>query len=198
MIYEGTLIPKEEWEINKETFINLANQYIKRKGIRDLLNYLDRSDFYTAPCSTKYHLNIIGGLCKHSINVCNSLFQIVALLNMNTISDEEIAIVSLFHDLCKIGCYKETLKWTKDATGSWVQEKQFVYDEDYPFGHSEKSAIIVQHYLDVTSYELQAINGHMGFSDIRGVQLVGNIFKHNKLAVALHLADMIATYFKES
>ena len=198
MVYEGTLLPKEEWEVNKETFINLANQYIKRKGIRDLLNYLDRSDFYTAPCSTKYHLNSIGGLCKHSINVCNSLFQLVALLDMNTISDEEIAIVSLFHDVCKIGCYKESLKWVKDATGSWVQEKQFVYDEDYPFGHSEKSAIIVQHYLDVTSYELQAINGHMGFSDARGLQLVGNIFKHNKLAVALHLADMIATYFKES
>lgn len=187
---------KEEWETRRETFINLCNIYIKRKGIKEMLDYLDRTDFYTAPCSTKYHLNIKGGLCKHSINVMDALFMQCALLNVN-VTDETIAIVSLFHDICKINTYKEDLKWSKDEGGQWVQIPCYTFEEKYAFGHGEKSAIMVQHFLDVTPYELQAINAHMGFSDQRGPQLIGNIFKQNQLAVALHFADMVATYFRE-
>lgn len=196
MEYAGNLV-KEEWEYTKDNFIKLVETYIKRKGISDLMYYLERSDFYTAPCSTKYHLSVKGGLCKHSINVMNALFLNIAMLNLTTYTDETIAIVSLFHDLCKIGCYKLEYKWSKDDENKWIQVPTYIYDEEFPYGHGEKSAAIVSRYLDLTPYELQAINAHMGFSDARGVQLIGNIFRKNKLAVALHFADMTATYFRE-
>ena len=187
-----------EYQDRVDNFERLANTFIKRRGLEELLTYLrERSDFYLAPCSTKYHLSIEGGLAEHSINVCNQLFFEVASHNLTGISDETIAIVSLFHDLCKIGCYKKVKRWAKDEDDKWVQYDTYEYDEDFPFGHSEKSAILVQHFLDCTAYELQAINGHMGFSDSRGSQLIGNIFKKNKLALMLHFADMTATYMME-
>ena len=55
-------------EENKEIIINNLKT-INRDGIKDLLTFLEKSDFYTAPCSTKYHLNIPGGLVQHSLNV---------------------------------------------------------------------------------------------------------------------------------
>lgn len=180
-----------------ENFERLATTFIKRKGLDDLITYLHNSDFYFAPCSTKYHLAREGGLAEHSINVCNALFSEVACHNITGITDESIAIVSLFHDLCKIGTYKTETAWRKDKNGQWELYNRYVYDEDYPYGHGEKSAIILQRYLDCTPYELQAINAHMGFSDSRGAQLIGNIFKKNQLAILLHFADMSATYFME-
>ena len=180
-----------------QNFERLARTFIKRKGLEDLLQYLHDSDFYFAPCSTKYHLSREGGLAEHSINVCNQLFTEVASHNITGYTDETIAIVSLFHDLCKIGCYKIETAWRKDKNGQWELYNRYVYDEDYPFGHSEKSAIILQRWLDCTPLELQAINAHMGFSDSRGAQLIGNIFNKNKLALLLHFADMTATYLME-
>lgn len=186
-----------EYKDRIDNFERVANMFIKRRGIDSMLEYLRNSDFYTAPCSTKYHLCREGGLVEHSLNVFNLLFTEVACHNLTGFSDETIAIVSLFHDVCKIDCYKKTYRWAKGKDNQWYMEDCYTYDEQFPYGHGEKSAMIVSKYLDVTPYELQAINAHMGFSDSRGALLIGNIFKKNKLAVALHFADMAVTYFME-
>ena len=39
---------------------------IKRDGLEDLLGWLQKSDFFTAPASTRYHGAYEGGLCEHS------------------------------------------------------------------------------------------------------------------------------------
>lgn len=183
-------------EERREKFLKLVNTYIHRKGIDQMINFLDGTDFYEAPCSTKYHLNYEGGLVEHSINVCNNLFLEVAAHNLD-FSDETIAIVSLFHDLCKINTYKKVPKWEKDSNNVWIQKDSYIFDEQLAYGHSEKSAMLVARFIQVLPFELQAINGHMGFSDVRGPQLIGNIFKQNKLALMLHFADMTATYITE-
>ena len=38
----------------KEEFINLLRS-TKRAGIEDVITFLEKTDFYTAPASTKYH-----------------------------------------------------------------------------------------------------------------------------------------------
>ena len=40
-----------------------------RQGIADLLVEMDEMGFYTAPCSTQYHLACPGGLAEHNLNV---------------------------------------------------------------------------------------------------------------------------------
>ena len=58
---------------NKEKFIALCKQWIKRDGLQDLLNWLEETDFYEAPASTRFHSMFEGGLCSHSINVFNRM-----------------------------------------------------------------------------------------------------------------------------
>ena len=56
-------------EANKQRFIALCHEHIKREGVDKVLAYLENTDFYTAPSSTNFHLNEDGGLCQHCINV---------------------------------------------------------------------------------------------------------------------------------
>ena len=53
---------------NKERFMQLYAK-IDRKGTADLLEWLEQSDFFVAPASTKYHGSYEGGLLEHSLNV---------------------------------------------------------------------------------------------------------------------------------
>ena len=57
---------------DREEYINLLAS-VSRPGIEGLIEYLDTTDFYTAPRSAKYHSNCKGGLCKHSLNVYKNL-----------------------------------------------------------------------------------------------------------------------------
>ena len=51
----------------KEEFIEIFKEKITRPGADALLNYLEnKSDFFTAPASARYHLACEGGLCEHS------------------------------------------------------------------------------------------------------------------------------------
>ena len=59
----------------KEQFISIYKQHITREGSDKLLEYLasSKSDFFTAPASTRYHGAYEGGLCEHSMNVYHCL-----------------------------------------------------------------------------------------------------------------------------
>ena len=46
---------------NKEKFIGLLMS-TKRQGMEKLIEWLEKSDFFTAPASTRYHSNYEGGL----------------------------------------------------------------------------------------------------------------------------------------
>ena len=63
-------------QANKEEFEALARKYIKRDGLEKLLSWLEQTDFYSAPASTKYHLSVEGGLCQHSLNVFHSMVEL--------------------------------------------------------------------------------------------------------------------------
>ena len=54
----------------KEEFIELYQTHIHREGADALLDYLqNKSDFFTAPASARFHGAHPGGLCEHSVNV---------------------------------------------------------------------------------------------------------------------------------
>jgi len=89
----------------KETVLGLL-RYTKREDIEDLINFLEKSDFFTAPASTMHHLAYPGGLVEHSLNV----LECARKLNekyASRFSDSSIIITSLTHDLCKVNYYKE-------------------------------------------------------------------------------------------
>lgn len=85
----------------KEKFIKLLEE-TNRPGMDQLLEFLEKSDFYTAPASTRFHGSKEGGLLEHSLKVYEILEQKVANNSLNYQTDEAtIRIVALLHDICK-------------------------------------------------------------------------------------------------
>lgn len=133
-------------EDKKAQFLEIFNTHITRDGKDDLLDWLNHSDFFTAPASTRFHGNHEGGLLEHSIN------------------NETIAIVALLHDVCKVNYYKKGTRNVKE-NGVWVQKEVYEVDEKFPCGHGEKSVIILQNFIHLDSEEIFAIRAHMGGFD---------------------------------
>ena len=188
----------------KDEFIEIFRENVTRPGAEAMLDYLEnKSDFFSAPASARYHGSYEGGLCDHSVNVYHCLKDYlererVAELYGLSYSDETIAIVSLLHDVCKIGCYKPGTRNVKGADGKWTQVPTYQFHDPMPYGHGEKSVYIVNGYLRLTREEAFAIRYHMGFSGNEDKGQVGNAFQMFPLAFALSVADMEATYFLES
>ena len=190
---------------SKEKFIEIYNTYIKREGADKLLEYLlsPQSDFFTAPASARFHLSCEGGLCEHSINVFNCLVGYLSSPHVKdelglSYSMESIAIVSLLHDLCKIGVYKKGFRNVKDEKGAWQRVDTFEYDDQMPYGHGEKSVYMISPFMKLTREEAFAIRYHMGYSSTEDPRNVSAAFEMFPLAFAVSVADSEATYFIEN
>lgn len=187
----------------KEEFIDIFTEHIHREGAGALLDFLqNRSDFFTAPASARYHGAYPGGLCEHSLNVYHCLVDYLTRERVQELygleySEETIALVALLHDLCKVGCYKTTTRNVKGEDGKWQTVPSFVFEDPLPYGHGEKSVYIASGFLRLNREEAMAIRWHMGFSGTEDNHMVGRAFKQYPLAFALSVADMEATYFLE-
>lgn len=181
---------------NKERFIDLCHR-VSRDGMESLLNYLESSDFYTAPASARYHGSHVGGLLDHSLNVYDELVRLSKAYPEVTLSEETIIVISLFHDLCKVNLYISERRNRKNSEGQWEQYDAYTYDEKLHYGgHGSKSVFILQNYIKLSAEEAVAINCHMGAWD--GNKDVGAAFEQFPVAWLLHVADEGATYIKES
>ena len=154
----------------KQQFIKIYTDFIKRDGASALLDYLNRTDFFTAPASARFHMAEVGGLCQHSLNVYNRLLAAVKADfgddYQKVYSDETLAICGLLHDLCKVNYYVVEMRNVKEESG-WVKRPFFKVEEKFPYGHGEKSVFIATQYIKLTPEEAMAINWHMGGFDDR-------------------------------
>lgn len=187
----------------KERFIDLYTTHIHREGADKFLEYLQScaSDFFDAPASTRFHGSYKGGLVEHSVNVFDCLSHYLDRERVKetyglSFSEESIAIVSLLHDVCKIGVYHPGTRNVK-RNGKWETVDTFEFDDKLPYGHGEKSVYILSGYMRLTREEAFAIRYHMGFAGTEDERNVGKAFEMFPLAFALSVADMEATYFVE-
>ena len=185
--------------MSREKFKSIFMTHVQRKGSESILSWLDSTDFYEAPASTRFHGNYKGGLCEHSVNVWEELVRLLRAYPEIKCSAETAAIVTLLHDLCKIGCYKVELR-NKKENGVWVQRPVYIFQEDYNFGgHGSKSVYLIQKHMSLTDEEATAVNCHMAAWDRSPNDYsVGNAFGQYPLAWLLHVADESATYIRES
>lgn len=188
---------------DKERFVSIFREKIKREGSEDLLNFLlsESSDFFTAPASTRYHGAEAGGLCRHSLNVYDCLCDQLARPRMKNLygihySEESIAISALLHDLCKINFYRVESRNVK-KNGVWQAVPYYTIDDSLPYGHGEKSVYIISGFMRLTRDEAFAIRYHMGFSGPEDNGTIGKALEMFPLAFALCVADMEAAYFME-
>ena len=188
----------------KRKFIEIYKSKIKREGADKLLEFLEGSDFFTAPASTRYHGSHEGGLCEHSINVYECLCDYLSRPRVKeqygmNYSEETIAIVSLLHDVCKTNFYVETTRNVKE-NGVWKTVPYYSIEDQLPYGHGEKSVYMISAYMKLTRDEAFAIRYHMGFSECGNQTYINNVGKAYEMfpiAFAVSVADMEASYYLE-
>ena len=179
------------WNTFKELLLST-----KRKGIIELIDWLDKSDFKVAPASTRYHSNHEGGLLEHSLNVYRESIRQKDLIDLFKVPIDSIIITSLLHDICKTNYYKMDVRNVK-KNGAWVQEPFYSVDDFFPIGHAEKSIIILQQFIQLNEVEIAMIRNHMGFSKDEPSQ-VSELFNKYPEAIIIHNADIISTFVIES
>ena len=188
----------------KEEFISVYKENIVREGSDKLLDYLiNKCDFFTAPASTRFHSAYAGGLAQHSLNVYYCLKDYLLRERVKEIyklsyTEEQIAIVALLHDMCKIDCYKTDFRNVKNDKGQWEKVPTYKFEDPLPYGHGEKSVYMISGFMRLSREEAMAIRWHMGFSGTEDNILTGRALETYPLAFALATADMEASYFLET
>ena len=204
-------------EENVKRFEELLSS-VERAGIDKLMGYIrNKTDFYKAPASTRFHLACEGGLLQHSLNVYDCLIakkeSPVWKPVLAEIPDESLIIMALLHDLCKTNFYAEGTKnqktydpekvaaaepWQRkhDKMGDYIWEAVKIYqiDDQLPLGHGEKSVMLIQCYIRLTMQEVMAVRWHMGFSEAKeNYAAAGLAMEKYPVVLALHEADLEAT-----
>lgn len=186
-----------------------------REGIESLIDYIRKSDFYTAPASTRFHSCHEGGLLEHSLNVFNCLrekldqpvWKDTGLIE--GIDDAGIILVALLHDLCKTNFYTVEMKNKKvysdhgkksDSNGrfDWETVPGYTVEDKFPYGHGEKSVMMIEQFIKLKPAERYAIRWHMGFTEPKeNWNTLGLAIKKYPVVLAVHEADLEATYLLE-
>lgn len=197
---------------NKDTFIGLVKKYVKRDGVDKLLDWLDRTDFYVAPLTTRYQLSVEGGLVQHSLN---TFYRMVELTNMyygkepaddnfyngdtpdadTAFTMESIAIVSLFHAIYKVNCYVKDYRNVK-VDGVWQQVEYYRWEEDFIYGRGTKSVYILQQFMRLYVDEAHAIRFHTAGREDTNTGMFDasyyRVYEQSPLSVLLFLAEQMA------
>ncbi len=191
------MLSLEQRTRNKKEILTILTQHNGTPG--SLLEFLQNSDFFTAPASTKYHEAYEGGLAEHSLKVYENLCH----LNYQYLlgySDSTIAKVGLLHDVCKIGVYVRRMRNVKLEDGRWVRTEGWEFQDEFPFGHGEKSvALLLRHGVILSEAEMLAIRWHMGafddsFGGFAGSKSLSASMSKYPLVTALHIADLMSVW----
>ena len=182
----------------REKFCDIWRSQVSRPGADKLLDWLATTDFFRAPASTRFHGACEAGLVMHSLNVYHALMDRFFEEGDNP---ESMAICGLLHDLCKANYYKAGTRNVKnEATGQWEKVPAFMVEDQFPYGHGEKSVYLIERFIRLKPAEAVAIRWHMGgFDDAArgGCRAISEAYDAYPLAVKLHLADLTATYLME-
>ena len=188
---------------NGEKFIRLLNENVISVPVQPIIDALKKTDFFDAPASAKYHGAFPGGLCEHSLIVYDSMLALSSISGESAdtgVSLEDITIVALLHDICKVNFYiQEDRRVQNPETKQWRTVKAYGYAErPFELGHGSGSVISIQRYLPLTHRQQEAIMWHMGAFDASGSSTnLSAIYSRNHLAALLHLADSHASWIVE-
>ena len=180
----------------KEEFLELLKS-VNREGMDDLIDFIEKSDFFKAPASTRYHGCYEGGLVEHSLNVYKLLCEKVKNSPIKIdVSQDSLIIIALLHDICKVNYYKVDYRNAKNSLGVWEKVPYYTVDDTIPYGHGEKSVMMISEYIKLTVEEKYCIRWHMGFTEPKELYgTLGQAYKKYPLALLVHEADLETTYF---
>ena len=192
----------------KPAILNMIDYIMKdpmeTAGLKD---WLDKTDFWTAPASTKFHGNFKGGLSLHTLMVIKQALEFAKPVLDNyfacptgdeyTITAKDIFVSALVHDFCKTGFYGVEYRNTKDISGNWVKQPFYkTKSENRNLGHGNESVLMMLKIMPSmieNRMVLEAVSRHMGFSDLSDSETYNySNFLQNPLVILLQLADQTA------
>lgn len=174
----------------------------------NLKDWLDKTDFWTAPASTKFHGNFKGGLSIHTLMVIKQSLVFAKPMLENffaspegekyTITAKDIFISALCHDFCKTGFYSIEYRNTKDITGNWIKQPFYKTKSDNRnLGHGNESVLMMLEIMPSIIHNrmvIEAVSRHMGFSDLSESESYNySNFLMNPLVILLQTADQTAS-----
>ncbi|MDR3595137.1 HD domain-containing protein [Clostridium sp.] len=175
-------------------------------GFDGLIGELETGGFFTAPCSTQYHLCKEGGLLEHSLNVEEIARKLAIHLGYEPIGS--VSVTALLHDIGKMGQFGKTnyiTNMVKDGRPTKTDpEQKYKISESKPYAsnpdliyvpHEIRSVQIASRYLDLTEEESFAILQHNGMYGDLKYSLNG---KETPLQMIIHFADMWASRVVEN
>ena len=152
-----------------ERYESLKRMVVERKCQFDrLISFMENeTTWLIAPASTKYHLCKESGLLEHCVNVAESMLKIREALAPD-ISAESCVIVSLVHDLGKVGMLGNPQYLINEPID---KQQQSGYKADPPYRFNKnltylsvpvRSLYLASKHIDLTEEEVQAIVYHDG------------------------------------
>lgn len=141
-----------------------------RAGVEEVIADLEEQGFFEAPASAGHHLNVAGGLVKHSLNSCHAALAVWEGMSKietslpSEVTRDSIIIASLLHDVCKTDIYYRSVRKRKNSLGQWEDSEGYkITYKSFPMGHGEKSVVMVLlSGLELSDAEMLAIRWHMG------------------------------------
>lgn len=178
-----------------------------REGMDKLVEHMENGGFFTAPCSTRYHLSKEGGLAEHSLNVYENALRISnGLGRPEEIFKDSLIIISLLHDLGKMGQFgKENYvpnmlkgratKANPDPEPKQSEAQPYKSNPDLRYvDHEVRSVAIASRFIELTEEEQLAILWHNGLYGPFKYEIQGN---ETPLYMLLHFADLWAARVTE-
>lgn len=218
----------EKMNFNKKRYLEIINSItLADADIKGLINWLEKSDFFSAPATLKYHGSYPGGLCEHSLKVYDNLVKLASIfttsyepqwdtdsqgnpiketvrtVEVSQYSADTLKIVALMHDIGKTNYFTTYQRNVKnEETGKWEQKEEYkVKDASERFilgNHEQNSEYIAHSFFPLSVEESSAILNHLGGMGADSAQIIApTIYTKYTLAVLLHMADLIACYIDE-
>jgi hypothetical protein len=164
-----------------------------------LAQWLQTTDFFTAPASASNHSNFEGGLAYHSLKVYEAMTANIFQLDPHY-SPDSVKVVALLHDICKIHFYEIATRNVEKAPKCWV--KVPYYKHAYPsptLDHAVRSCRLIEKHMRLDDDEYLAIRWHMSAfseSDFEGRKCMAEAMRI-PLVLALAQADQEASFLRE-
>lgn len=184
---------------------------VKRDGIQNLVEYLEKSTFFIDPASCQDHNSSEGGLAEHSLKMYHCLKNLADSNKEIANFEESLIIIGLLHDICLAGTFQKVTK-NLPLKGSDGKNKKgengkiiFIEKESYdsfpeanlPYPHGQLSAMIIKKYIKLTKLEDLAIQWHKGAYDISQNQwpLLKRAQKTHRIILLSHFADLESSLY---
>jgi hypothetical protein len=165
---------------------------VRQVEFRKFIGFLEgETSWLTSPASTRYHLNVEGGLLMHSVGVAETALRLRYLLAPD-LSEESVVITALFHDVGKVGGSRKP--YYLPNNNLWeVRNRGITYKvnpEIIAMNSAVRGLCLVSRFIPLTEEEAQAIAAHDGLYPVHGG--VANLEYHQgecRLLMLLQFAD---------